>query len=374
MRRALRLVLPSAVAAVLSACSLFGSDTPKPKELTAIEPSLAARVVWSHSGGDVGFALQIATAGDRFVVADEAGRVVALQAQDGAELWRGEVGAKLSAGVGSDGRFAAVVTRDQELVVLDAGREVWRKRLGAPVYTAPLVAGERVFVLGVDRAVHAFDVLDGRRLWELRRPGDALLLAQPGGLMAYKDTLVVGQGARLAGVDPLRGVLRWEANVANPRGTNEVERLGDLVAPLARVGDLVCARAFQAAVGCVNAQRGSLVWSRPSGGAKGVGADADVAVGFDASDRLTAWRLSNGETLWTNEEYQHRQLSAALVMGGQVVLGDLEGQVHFLAIDTGKASLRLPTGGSAIVAGPVRAGNTLLVVAKNGGVHALRLE
>ena len=65
---------------------------------------------------------------------------------------------------------------------------------------APLVAGERVFVVGVDRAVHAFDAIDGRRLWTLARPGDALTLSQPGVLAAYKDTLVVGQGALLTGV------------------------------------------------------------------------------------------------------------------------------------------------------------------------------
>jgi len=359
---------------LLGACSLFGSDAPQPSPLQAISPSLGGSVVWSARMGDVDFPLQVAASAERFVVADSGGRVLALRAQDGAEVWRGDAGAKLMAGVGSDGRWAAVVTRDLDLVVLDAGREIWRKRLAAPVHTAPLVAGERVFVLGVDRAVHAFDVLDGRRLWELRRPGDALLLAQPGGLTAFKDTLVVGQAARLAGVDPLRGVLRWEANVASPRGTNEVERLADVVAPVARTGDFICARAFQSAVGCINAQRGSLVWSRPSAGAKGVSADSKAVIGFDAVDRLTAWRTENGETLWTNEEYQHRQLSAPLLLGGSLVFGDLEGQVHVLARDTGKAQLRLATGGSAIAAGLVQSGSTVLAVARNGGLYALRLE
>jgi outer membrane protein assembly factor BamB len=37
--------------------------------------------------------------------------------------------------------------------------------------TAPLVAGERVFVMGVDRVVHAFDATDGKKLWVLQRPG-----------------------------------------------------------------------------------------------------------------------------------------------------------------------------------------------------------
>ena len=134
----------------LGACSLFGSDSPKPSPLQSVSPSIAGRLVWNARIGDVDFPLQVATPSDRFVVADSAGRVVALRAQDGAEVWRGDAGAKLMAGVGSDGRWAAVVTRDLDLVVMDAGREIWRKRLSAPVHTAPLVAGERVFVLGVE--------------------------------------------------------------------------------------------------------------------------------------------------------------------------------------------------------------------------------
>lgn len=369
-----RTLFALSLAGLLSACSLFGSDAPKPKALVDFTPSAAGRVVWSARIGDVEFPMQIAAAADRFVLADSGGLVRALNAKDGAEVWHGDTGAKLSAGVGSDGRYAAVVSRDQELIVLDEGKPLWRKPLAAQVLTAPLVAGERVFVLGVDRVVQAFDVLDGRRLWELRRPGDALLLAQPGALMAFKDTLLVGQGARLAGVDPLRGTLRWEANVGNQRGTNEVERLADLVAPLARQGDLVCGRAFQSAVGCVDAQRGSLVWARPSGGSLGVGVDDKAVVGVDASDRLTGWRLENGETLWTSEEYQHRKLSPALLTAKSVVFGDFEGQIHWLSRDTGKTQLRIATGGSAIVGTPVQTAGTLLFVAKNGGVHALRAE
>ncbi|MBH9553482.1 outer membrane protein assembly factor BamB [Inhella gelatinilytica] len=369
-----RLAAAAIVTTALAGCSWFGSDAPKPAALQAVTPTIAGRVVWSAKVGDVDFPLSVAATTDRFVVADASGQVRAFRSQDGAVLWQGDVGGKVAAGVGSDGRFAAVVTRDLDLVVMDAGRVLWRKRLTSAVATAPLVAGERVFVQGVDRVVHGFDALDGRRLWELKRPGDALLLAQPGVLAAFKDTLIVGQGARMAGVDPLRGTLRWEANVASPRGTNEVERLADLVGPVARQGDVLCARAFQAAVGCVNAQRGSLVWSRPSAGNLGVTADDRAVIGFDASDRLTAWRTENGETLWTSEDYQLRRLTAPVLAGAVVVFGDFEGQVHFLARDTGKAQLRVATGGGPLVTPIVRSGTTLLAVAKNGGVYALRPE
>lgn len=368
------LVLLALLVLPLAGCALFGSEAPKPTPLKEFSPSIAGRVVWSARLDDVGFPLDIASTAERFVVADGSGQLRALRANDGGEIWRANAGAKLSAGVGSDGRWSAVVTRNQDLVVFDEGQEIWRKRLGAPVLASPLVAGERVFVLGVDRVAIGFDVLDGRKLWELRRPGDALLLSAPGGLAVYKDTLVVGQGPRLAGVDPLRGTLRWEANVANPRGTNEVERLADVVAPIVRTGDFVCARAFQSAVGCVNAQRGSQLWSRPNAGAIGIAADAQAVVGFDASDRLIALRTTNGETLWTSDDYQHRKLAAPLLSGNVLVFGDGEGFVHFLDRLSGKPQLRLRTGNAAIVTAPALAGNTMLVVAKDGGVHAFRPE
>ena len=118
-------------------------------------------------------------------------------------------------------------------------------------------------------------------------------------LAPFKDTLLVGQGPKLAGLDPLRGSLRWEATLASPRGTNEIERLADLVGPAARMGDVVCARAYQSAVACVNAERGNVVWTRNAGGVNGVGADAQMVAGVDASDRLTAWRTTDGTVAWT---------------------------------------------------------------------------
>ncbi|HSM20579.1 MAG TPA: PQQ-binding-like beta-propeller repeat protein, partial [Rubrivivax sp.] len=232
-------------AAALAGCA---SDKPPPTPLEPVEAKIAGRQVWAANVSRVGFPLVPAAHGGVFFAASGDGEVLALQADSGAVVWRANAGGALSAGVGSDGRFTSVVTRGNEVVTFENGRELWRKRMPSSVVTPPLVAGERVFVMGVDRAVHAFDAIDGRRLWALQRPGEALTLAQAGVIAAFRNTLLVGQGARLAGVDPLRGSVLWEVPMASPRGTNEVERLADLLGPAVRVGELVCARAFQSAV------------------------------------------------------------------------------------------------------------------------------
>lgn len=369
-----RLALAALAPAVLVLAACSSADKPKPTPLEAVQPKIGGRVAWQAKIDGVRFAMLPATRGGQFTVASTEGVVLALAAETGQEAWRATAGAALSAGVGSDGRFASVVTVRNEVVTFEGGRERWRQRVPARVVTPPFVAGERVFVMSVDRVVHAFDALDGRRLWTLQRPGEALTLAQAGVLTNYRNLLLAGQGARLTAIDPLRGTVQWEAPLATPRGTNEVERLSDLIGPAVRVGDRVCARSFQSAAGCADASRGAPLWSRGSGGAQALAADAERVIGADSSDRITAWRASNGDVLWTSERLQHRGLSGAVMFGGHAVFGDQEGQVHFLSAADGTTQLRLPTDGSPVIGTPAVVGNTMLVVTRNGGLFAMRLN
>ena len=360
-----------ATAALLAACS-FGSDRPKPKPLEPIAAPITVRAVWNQGIGEVRFPLTVAVNGSTLTLAASDGSVVALEAETGRTLWRVAVGSKLSAGVGSDGVTAAVVTREGELVAIAAGQVKWRKTLGVRVATAPLVAGGRVFVLGVDRTVQAFDAADGAKIWQVQRPGDPLTLSQTGVVTAFKNTLVVGQGPRLAAIDPISSAVLWEVGIGAPRGANEVERLADLIGPVLRAGSLICARSFQAGVGCVDADRGSVAWTKAIGGTDAVGGDAELLFGGDASDRLTAWKTPSGDVAWTSEALMFRGLSAPVAIAGSVVFADLDGTLHFLSRAKGEAQARVTTDGSAIAVPPIVVGGQLIVVTRKGGVFAFR--
>ena len=372
-RRAAPLWAVLAAACLLSACA-SGPAKPKPADLVAITPVLVAKPLWSAKLPAISFALQVQVHGDKLTLASSDGTVLQLDAPSGREVWRQAVGSPLSAGVGSDGQLSAVVTQANELVALQEGRVLWRQRLTTQAYTAPLVAGARVFVLSADRAVSAYDGRTGARLWTQQRPGnDPLVLRQAGVILPVGDTLVVGLSGRLLGLNPLNGSVRWDTAIATPRGINEVERLVDLVGPAARQGNVVCARAFQAAVGCVNTEAGNTLWTRLSDGLVGLAADERQVFGTESNSTVQAWSRSDGERGWSSDRLRFRELTAPLVVGRSVAVGDFQGFVHFLSREDGSLQDRLSTDGSAVVATPLMAGNTLVVVTAAGGVFGFSL-
>ena len=359
--------------AMLAGC-FGGVKKPQPTELQPVTALVSVRQSWTSRIGPVNFPLDVGVAGNGLAVASDDGTVALLDAQTGRDVWRLELKTPIAAGVGSDGKVLAVVTKDNEVIAMQAGRELWRQKLTAQAFTAPLVAGERVFVLAADRSVNAFDGQTGRKLWTQQRSSEPLVLRQSGVMLAVGDTLVVGLAGRLAGMNPSNGSIQWEAPIATPRGINDIERLVDLVGSVSRVGDSVCVRAFQSSIGCVNTTRGNVLWTRPANGMQGIQGDNRLLFGTEADGTVLAWKRSDGERLWSSERLRYRGLTAPLLAGRSVVIGDATGFIHLLSREDGSLLNRLNTDGSPISAAPVLAGNTLVAVTRNGGIYGFQPE
>jgi outer membrane protein assembly factor BamB len=371
MRSTLTRFALMSVCVVLAACS--GTSRPKPTEIQGVPVLQDVRTRWTANVGKVDFPLVVSARDDRIALANSQGVVAVLDATTGKDVWRLKLDQAISAGVGSDGQQVAVVTRNNEIVTLQDGKVQWRKSLPAQSFTAPLVAGARVFVLTADRSVIAFDGATGRQLWTQQRPGEPLVLKQAGVMLAVKNTLVVGLSGRLAGLDPSTGVIRWESAIATPRGTNDVERLVDLVSPVHRVGDVVCVRAFQAAVGCVNAERGQGVWTRPSVGEIGVSGDENLLIAPLSNGVVQAWSRATGERLWETERLKYRILSAPLVTPRGVLVADNGGWLYLLSLADGALLNRIKLDTEELATAPVFAGGSYVVVTREGRVVGLQI-
>ena len=360
------------LAIALSACASF--EKPKPEPLEANPAILAVKEVWRVNLGATASPLEMRAVGATLWAAATQGDLSLIDAATGHVRARSSAGQSLSAGVGADKQFVAVVSRENQLIVQSEQKELWRQKIPSLVVTPPLVAGERVFVLAADRTVYAFDAANGRKLWMQQRSGESLLLAQAGLLTAVGDTLLVAQGGRLLGLNPQNGSLRWDVQVASGRGVNEVERLADLVSGVSRVADSVCLRAFQYAVSCVDTRTGRSVWNKSASGASGIGGDAQTVFGTESDGKVIAWRRADGEKLWTNEKLRFRSVTGPTLAGGALLLGDGDGNLHFLSPTDGKLLNRLSTDGSPIVSAPVWLASTWVVVTERGNVIGFRAQ
>ena len=374
-KSAARVLVLTALTASLAACSMFsGKDKPKPQDLGPNPAKIAVHQAWTVKlGSEVPLAMPALVQGNNVTVVTKDGSVTTLDGGTGSQVGKFNVGEALTTGVGSDGQRTAVVTRSNQLMVFAEGKQLWKQTLSAAVYTPPLVAGGRVFVMTADRSLAAFDGNTGRELWSVEGPSnEPLILRQPGVLQAVGNNLVVGVSGRLAGVDPDNGSVRWMAPLAAPRGTNDVERLVDLVGPVSRVDSSVCARAFQASVGCVDVSNANVRWTQNSKGSDGVAGDAQAVFGAESNGTVQAWSRNDGQRLWSIDKLQYRKLTAPLALGRSVVLADDFGTVHMLSREDGSALTRLETDKAGVATSPVVAANTLVVVSRSGTVYGFK--
>ena len=361
------------LALLLSACSST-PDKPAPTALSEFKPALTVTKAWATQLSPVAAPLTAHISQDQMAVVGTNGLVTVLNADTGAEIWRLALNTPVAAGIGSDGTRLAVITKSNELMALSKGQVLWKVKLPALALTAPFVAGGRVFALTADRTVTAFDGGSGQVLWRQQRSGDALVLKQAGILTSFQDNLLVGLSGRLVALNPANGVSKWEVTIGSSRGTNEVERLVDLVAGVSRVNNTVCARAFQTSVTCVDALKGSNLWTRAAQGHVGLAGTESAVFGTESDGKVNAWNRSNGQVLWQSEALRFRGLTAPVAASGQLLVGDDLGWVHWLDASNGQTVARMQIDASGIAMPLLRSGKTWVVVTKNGLVQALRAD
>lgn len=102
-------------------------------------------------------------------------QVFAVQLKDGAKLWDASLGLPGSAPPAlADGRLLLVCEDWLNALSTDTGEVVWRRKLPAPAYSAPVVSGATVFVATSGGQHPAVRLADGGPLWTLEAPGPVL--------------------------------------------------------------------------------------------------------------------------------------------------------------------------------------------------------
>ncbi len=363
------------LALVLAGCGIWSSDKPKPAELPAVSALASAKVLWSARVGKAAVGFRPAYAADSVWAAAANGEVGRYDASTGKRLWSVRLDQPLVGGIGTDGTLAVVAARNGSLIALDAdGKTRWSTPVGSEVVTVPVVGDGYVVVRASDNRVSAFDAETGKRRWVYQRQNPTLVLRQTSEPVMAGGAVIVGlPGGRLVSLSLSNGSLRWEAAVSQPRGSNEIERISDVVGRPVVEGRDVCAVSYQGRVACFDAATGRALWARDLSSSRGLDASSRQVVVASSDDVVQAYARSGGSA-WRNDLYKLRGLSMPLFAGNRILIGDGNGMVHVLAADDGAVQARVNTDGSQVLSGPVSAGGVSVAQTVDGGLFAIRLE
>lgn len=358
---------------------LFGRESNEtPSELNEIKTTAQVKVLWSANIGDSLDADLTTVLDNGFIYAASAnGELAKLNVADGKEVWRINTGESISGGVGLGGNLLLLGTAKGYVLAYDlSGKLLWKSKVSSQVLSAPKVGYDIVVVRCGDSRIYGLNVVDGSRKWVYERATPALSLRSSAGVAVDGGAAYAGfAGGKLIALRVEDGKVIWEVSVAQPKGTTEIERIADITSIPVVDGSLVYAVAYQGKIAAVDRANGRVVWSRDISSYTGLNAeDAKVYVAH-ANSAIYALDPITGKTFWRQGDLKQRRVTAPLPMGSLIVVGDVEGYVHFLSREDGSFSARLQTENAVIMPQMLAVGaSTLIAQTRKGGIYAISIK
>ena len=369
---------------IVSGCSWFDGDKDEalePIKLVDIETTVDVRKLWSANlGKDAEFLrVMLRPAGDGNLVyaASRDGNVIALDAESGDQAWKTKLDIELSAGPGVGSGMVAVGSANGWLIVLDTkdGSERWRINLGGETLSPPLIDENFVFVATVDNRLRALSNIDGSEVWLIERSTPSLTMRGSATPAIAGNSIIAGfDNGRLLAVQIETGDILWDSVLSPPSGRSDLERLADIDGQISVVGQDIYAAGYQGRVASIAAESGQVLWAREISSYVGVSADWNNIYTTNDSGEVIAIARRNGQESWRQTSLLRREPTLPVAFRTTVVVGDLEGYLHFFSVIDGAPVARLRQGGAAISGTPVVISDRLFVQSDSGGLTAYAIR
>ncbi len=369
--------------AVLPGCKFFkgkSKDTLEPPAaLVEFKSSLRVERIWSTSTGDgvdrTGVRPRPAFSDGRIFVTDIEGGLLAYSADSGKQLWRYKSAERLVSGAEARDGLVVAGSIDGLVIAVDAdsGAERWTHRVSSELVVAPVIGAEVVVARSNDGRVHGLSAADGKLLWQFDRSTPLISVRGNGPPLLAAGKVYIGyDNARVVALNVADGVLLWEQTIARPDGRTELERMNDIDGELQLIDDALYLVAYRGQITALSIDNGRPLWSRDLSSYSGVSSSGDTLYSVDDEGILWAVDRRSGSSLWRQDALAHRWMTTPQVMADHIVVGDVEGYVHWLKREDGTTAARFRVGKKGIRSTPLVVGNRVYVASVDGKLAAFQ--
>jgi outer membrane protein assembly factor BamB len=342
----------------------------------------------------------VAADGKVFVM-DAEGRVVALDARSGAQIWRTGTNPgdnkrdKLAFGGGvayADGKLY-VSSGYREVLQMDAktGAIGWRSRTSESIHGAPTVAGGRVFAVALDNTLLTFDAATGAPSWTYQALAESARILSASSPAISGETVVAAFGSgELVALRTSNGNDLWNEALSRASRTSALSEIRDIPGrPVIYQGD-VFAVSHSGVFAATDLRTGQARWSLPVVGVTAPLPAGDVVYVVSKTGEVICAARENGQIYWVrnlNEGFKSKRKGGVFGLGGQkqtrpiwsgpLLAGDRllivgqTGQLVALNAKTGEIQKRLDLKGGSTLS-PIAMGDTVYVVTEKADLIAIR--
>ncbi|MCH7314634.1 outer membrane protein assembly factor BamB [Acinetobacter sp. ANC 3882] len=353
MQNKLKLPLAIAIAsALLVGCSSNKVKEVKPNPLPKITQEQSLNLVFSQSVSSTNAAealrLQLDTDNGVVFAIDPDGQVSAYKGKE--RLWKSKITKQeLTAGVEAGEGIVVSGNRKGQLFALDqaTGEQKWTAKLSGAILSPSLIQSGRVITIANDGTVFAHDAVTGQQVWAYKLPNVQFSLrGQPAPVRLDERTVLIGSAnAYVYALDIISGIPRFQRRVAISEGRSDIQRLVDVVGDPVVSGQYLVTTSFQGQVTVTDLATQRVVWSEDASSTNSAEVADDKVYVATTDGKLNAYNLATGELVWQNEELLNRKLSNPVMLGQNLVVGDLDGVIHLINPASGKLIGRAKTSG-----------------------------
>ena len=309
-----------------------------PTEIKPYDKKASMELIWENKVGDNEVNNFNLVFSDEFVIAATSdGSVRKMKINSGETVWKKEFSQKIMIGVGGNIENILFIAEDGYLWCLDGkGEAIWKIFVDGEALTTPVINNDKAYVRLANYGILQVDLKQGDVDWRYIHASPSLTFNGTSSL-AFSDGIIYGGfgAGKLVAIHQKSGAFMWEATISQIKGVTDIERLNDVLSqPLINNREIYAA-STSGDLTAIDRRNVNTIWTRKISSFKNLAFD-----GFDIylthkSDSLYSLDSKNGKTNWRNADLQYRRVTNPIITGDYVAVGDFDGYIHLLNIESG---------------------------------------
>jgi len=271
-------------------------------------------------------------AGDSIYFADSSGNIKSINSISGSINWKKEV-SLLSTGISAGFGILIVADIDGNVIALDQnnGTELWTSNVKGEVLAPAAVDAKFIIVKTCSGELIALNKDSGEIEWSYRSKLPALTIRGSSSPVIDNNMVYATfDNGRLGVFELESGYPVWDGAISYVSGSSELENLIDSDSSPVIEGGLVFTTSYQGNINIFDIAQKRSVWQSESSSFYSPLLLRGLIILVEANSNLKTFFSKNLEKSWSSNEYLNRSLSNPSSFNGFLLVGDFEGYIHII--------------------------------------------